>query len=194
MLRTRCQELNGITRAMLILMAGLPAAGKSAISAELSRRTGAVLLCKDTVRAALFPADRVDYSREQGDLCMEAIYRVAEYLFLRDPSEEVIIDGRTYTKRAQVDAASRLADGLGVTLVVLRCLVSDETARERLERQSKEGFHPASNRDFRLYRELKKKMEPLDRPHLEIWTDRLTLDQCVEHSLRYLNEVRSGAP
>ena len=61
---------------MLIAMAGLPGTGKSTLAAPLASDLG-VLLNKDDVQALLFPPPVLDYSREQDDLVMQAIYAAA---------------------------------------------------------------------------------------------------------------------
>src|SRR2546425_786694 len=60
---------------VLITMAGLPSSGKSTLAASLKRELGAVVLDKDRVRAALFPARVLDYSDTQDDIAMAAIYQ-----------------------------------------------------------------------------------------------------------------------
>ena len=62
---------------MLIAMAGLPGSGKSTAAAYLAERLGAVVLDKDRVRAALFPPPVLDYSAEQDEITMAALYRAA---------------------------------------------------------------------------------------------------------------------
>jgi adenylylsulfate kinase-like enzyme len=52
-----------------VLLAGLPATGKSTLARALAERLeGAAVLDKDRVRAALFPGDMVDYTTEQDEL------------------------------------------------------------------------------------------------------------------------------
>ena len=63
-----------------IIMAGLPGAGKSRLARGLAVRLGGVILDKDRVREALFPGRLTDYSSEQDDLCMRAIFSAAAYL------------------------------------------------------------------------------------------------------------------
>ncbi|HEY3787452.1 MAG TPA: AAA family ATPase, partial [Urbifossiella sp.] len=84
---------------MLIAMAGLPGTGKSTLAARLAEKLGGVVLCKDVVRARLFPV--VDYSREQDDRTMRAIYAEA-WRIIRMEKRPVIIDGRTFSKAYQV--------------------------------------------------------------------------------------------
>ena len=86
---------------MLIAMAGLPGTGKSTLAARLAAALGGVVLSKDTVRAALFPPPALDYSREQDDLTLAAIYAAARRI-LGTSNHPVIIDGRTFSQAYQI--------------------------------------------------------------------------------------------
>src|SRR6185437_10849965 len=83
---------------MIVAMAGLPGTGKSAIAARLAERLNGVVLSKDEFRARLFP--QVDYSREQDDAAMQAVYAAArEHLAV---GRAVILDGRTFSRSYQI--------------------------------------------------------------------------------------------
>ena len=79
---------------MLIVMAGLPATGKSALAGRLARELDAVVLNKDLVRAVLFPSPVLDSSTAQDDLCMTAIHQAATLILKTFPKQTVILDGR----------------------------------------------------------------------------------------------------
>lgn len=167
----------------MIALAGLPASGKSALGAELCKALDAVLLDKDRVRECLF-AGHVDYSRSQNDLCVNMMYEVAHYLLTRQASANVILDGRTYSRRYQIDALKSAADRAAVSLVIIECVCSEDTARQRLEQDR--GVHPAQDRDFELYLRSKAAAEPIEDPRLVIATDELDLSGAVERVLQYL--------
>jgi predicted kinase len=131
---------------VLIAMAGLPGTGKSTLARMLAKELGGVVLSKDEVRAALFPFPALDYSREQDDLCMEAISRATEYALRSNPCLTVIIDGRTFLRSYQVRDLLALAQSVGLRPYVIECVCEDEVARRRLEEDLKGGRHPAGNR------------------------------------------------
>jgi predicted kinase len=176
---------------MLIALAGLPATGKSALADRLAAALGGVVLNKDRVRAALFPPPALDYSAEQDDLCMTAIYRTAAYVLRTSPHLAVIIDGRTFSRAAQLHDLLALAESVGETLYLIECTCSEEVARERLERAAAVGEHPAGNRTFELYQAVKGAAEPLTLPRLVLDTGRTALEECVERCLAF---IRSGEP
>src|SRR5947209_4224497 len=97
---------------MLIAMAGLPGTGKSALAARLAARLGGVVLSKDVVRAAMFPPPALDYSREQDDLTLAAIYAAARRI-LGTSRHAVIIDGRTFSRAYQLRDLFAAAEQIG---------------------------------------------------------------------------------
>jgi predicted kinase len=56
---------------MLIAMAGLPGTGKSTLAHHLADACASIVLDKDSIRAALFPIDQVEYSTRQDDFCFK---------------------------------------------------------------------------------------------------------------------------
>ncbi len=89
---------------MIIAMAGLPGTGKSSLAAALATNLPAIVLNKDIVRAALFLPEEIEYSQRQDDLVVNILLQVAEFYFQKNPDRFIIIDGRTFSKKNQVDA------------------------------------------------------------------------------------------
>src|SRR5262245_43114768 len=117
---------------MLIAMAGLPGTGKSTIAARLEIALGAVVLSKDRVRAALFPPPALDYSRQQDDVCMKALYRAAECILKASPGQNVILDGRTFLRTYQIRDLLDVGAVVDQVPVIIECVSNDDTARHRL--------------------------------------------------------------
>jgi predicted kinase len=155
----------------LIALAGLPGTGKSTLAGELARRLGAPLLDKDRVRAALFAPEEIEYSREQDDLVMDCIHRAVEFHARRGRVPAVVLDGRTYSRRAQVDELRALAARLRTPLVLIECSAQPAVVRARLERDARAGEHLAGNRSFELHERLRAEAEPIDGPKLLLATD-----------------------
>lgn len=171
---------------MLIAMAGLPGSGKSTVAGRLAAELGAVVLNKDQVRAVLLPPPVLDYSTEQDDLCMAAIYQAAAHILKVSPQVGVIIDGRTFLRSGDLADLFRLATSRNETPRLIECVCGNEVARERLEQDLARGDHPAKNRTFALYLAVKARAEPIPVPHLVLDTGRMALEECVERSLAYL--------
>lgn len=170
---------------MIVVMAGLPGSGKSALAARIAVSLPARVLDKDTIRAALFPPDEIEYSSAQDDFCMHVMMDVAAFVLRRDPARHIIVDGRTFSRGYQLACWRSLAAELGVPIKVIECVISDETARARLERDVSEGRHVAANRDYAMYLAVKARAEPVQGPKLVIDTEQ-ELDACTCQALAYL--------
>jgi len=170
---------------MFVVMAGLPASGKSTIATILQERLDAVLLDKDSIRALLF-GQYTEYSREQDDLCMETVYSTADFLVRKHPQLAIILDGRTYSKAYQVDAVRGVAANAGTGLRFIECVCSELSAKDRLKKSVQQNSHPAADRDFALYLRSRAGAEPLPEPKLTINTDVLSLDDSIRLALDYL--------
>ena len=165
---------------MLILMAGLPGTGKSTLARELARRTQGCVLSKDEIRAALFPPETIEYSTQQDDFVMEIMLQTASYLLRQNPDRKIFLDGRTFSQRYQIDRVQQLASELRQPIRILECVCSQESARTRL--QAPNPSHPAQNRTFDLYLEVKSRFEPIIHPRTIISTDH-ELEQCIHQAL-----------
>src|ERR1700680_819681 len=99
---------------MLIAMAGLPGTGKSTLGRLLADACAAIVLDKDTIRATLFPMRMIEYSTRQDDFCMSIMFQVASYMIRSNPSLNVILDGRTFSRSYQIAALEQLARELAV--------------------------------------------------------------------------------
>jgi predicted kinase len=172
---------------MLIAMAGLPGTGKSTVAARLAVELDAVILDKDRLRPILFPAPVLDYSREEDDICMTALFRAAGYILKIFPTQSVVIDGRTFLRSYQVNELLAVIAPLAITPHFIECVCADEVARERLARDLARGGHPARNRTFELYQSLKAAAEPIAIPHFVLDTGARSLDKCVRRCLEYLS-------
>jgi predicted kinase len=168
---------------MLIAFAGLQATGKSTLARKLQETIKAILLDKDTVRDCLFN-EHVDYSAAQNDLCVNIIYQLCGYHLQKNPEAKLILDGRTYSKKYQVEALKQTATQLNTLLRIIECVCSEESSRQRLEQTA--GKHPAKDRDFSLYQKIKAAADPITEPRIVINTDELSLEESVAKILTYL--------
>ena len=166
-----------------VLMAGLPGTGKSTLAEEISQEVNGIVLSKDVVRAALFPGTLTDYTCEQDDLCFRMILKAAEYLAAHRQTELIFLDGRTFSRKEQIEQAIQAAERSGCGWKILQTTCPDDIAEARLIEDA--ARHPAANRTVAMYREAKARFEPITYPHLEIDTSQ-ALEGCSQRALGYL--------
>jgi hypothetical protein len=107
---------------------------------------------------------------------MRVMLKVAGYLFRKDPERKVFLDGRTFSRRYQLDRATGYAQAIGQPWRILECVSSDELTKNRLEN---DRTHLATNRDFNLYLQVKARFEEITMPKTMIDTSH-PLDVCVQ--------------
>jgi predicted kinase len=174
---------------MIVLMAGLPGTGKSRLARELALRTGGRVISKDEIRHALFAPDDIDYSARQDDFCVQIMLSTAGELLQADPTRIILLDGRTFSHSYQIENVVNAAASLHQGWRIIECVCSEDTARQRLERQAALGSHPAENRNSQLYLDVKSRFEAITLPKVVIDTEQ-PLPQCVELAAREV--VRSA--
>ena len=167
---------------MLLIMAGLPGTGKSTLARAIAERTGAHVLDKDHVRAALFPAELVEYSREQDDFVLRVMLKVAGWIVKRDPRRVVVLDGRPFSKKYQLDMVINFAEWTKTPWRIVECTCSEETARQRLQQAPD---HPAADRNFELYQGVKNEWEEIAQPKLSTNTE-LPIDENIGRVVAYI--------
>ncbi len=166
-------------------MAGLPGTGKSALARALAQRVEGVVLDKDFIRASIFPRRLIEYSTEQDDFVVELMLRVAEYLLRCEPERVVILDGRPFSKKYQVEAVVAFCRRVSTPWRIIECTCSEKVALRRLRTDAAGGRHVAENRNAELYREVKAQFQGIRRPTLVVRTA-LRLETCVEKVEEYL--------
>ncbi|NMA23645.1 MAG: ATP-binding protein [Spirochaetales bacterium] len=171
---------------MVILFAGLPGSGKSYFANQLVAYSPEyVIYNKDVVREFLFPKDLTDYTAEQNSLCIDIILQTIGYLHGQGVDKHFILDGRTFSKKDQVQQVTEYLEAQGIDYLFVEFVCSDETARRRIERAI--GIHEAKNRDYELYRALKESQDPLEVDHLTLHTDdEALLPERIDRFLSYL--------
>ena len=170
---------------MIVLMAGLPGTGKTTLAGALAARTGGRVLSKDEVRHAMFEPEEIEYNSRQDDFCLRLILETTGYLLERNPQRMIFLDGRPFSRRYQIENVLHAAASLQQPWRILECVCPEEVARQRLESDVAGGTHPAGNRGFSLYVEVKAQFEAITLPKTVIGTGQ-ALETCVETGMAAL--------
>jgi len=134
------------SRQALVLVGGLPGAGKSRLAAGLAAETGWALLRSDEVRRELLPSEGsrpVDAAHGAGRYAPEAVRAVYEDLVRRarrhlDEGEPVILDASWIDAARRAEAARAAAD-TGSELLELCCTCDDGVATARMDARHRGG-------------------------------------------------------
>jgi predicted kinase len=170
---------------MIVLMAGLPGSGKTAVARALASRTSGRVLSKDEVRHAIFLPDEIEYSSQQDDFCLQLMLEIAGYLWSRNPKRTIFLDGRPFSRRYQIENVLAAAASLHQPWRLLECICSDETAKRRLSGSKASSIHPAANRDYQLYLEVRARFETITHSKTVLDTDR-PLETSLQQALAAL--------
>lgn len=140
----------------LVVVCGVPGAGKTTVAELVADRVDADLLRTDVVRKELFDGP------EYGDGETEAVY---DELFDRaagklERGRAVVLDG-TFRRRAHRERAAELAEAHGLPLECVRVECDPEVARERVRDREDD----ASDAGVAVHERIREEFEPLAREH-----------------------------
>jgi len=175
---------------MIVLMAGLPGTGKSTLARELAARTSGRVLSKDDIRHAIFLPDEIEYSSRQDDFCMKQMLETAGFLLSRNRTRAIFLDGRPFSRRYQIENVLAAAAAMHQPWRILECVCSDVTAQRRLSSDVQADKHPARNRGYQLYLEVRGRFETITHAKTVIDTEQPT-ETCVQQALAALRAVES---
>jgi aminoglycoside phosphotransferase family enzyme/predicted kinase len=176
-------------RPCLLLIGGLPGAGKSTLARSLAELAGFTVLRTDVIRKELAAQQGKTgdalYSPEMTEQTYAECLRRSEDLLFH--GQRVIIDAsfrEEANRRRFLDAARRL----GVPAAFLVCLVSPDVARHRLLLRTND----ASDADWQIHELVRHNWEPASTPtrliQHEIPADRLPQDT-LDQALRFLQKL-----
>lgn len=155
-------------RPLVLLLAGLPGVGKTALDNELAPTLGGVILNRDDIRDRIFPAEDLDYSGPQNEVATATLLRVLAYLLTHRAPPVTLIDGKPFSRRAEIEAVKRCADQHGAALVVLHCLAPPGVVEDRLRRGLADPVNVRAQRDPAKASRIRNEFEAIEHDHIVV--------------------------
>jgi hypothetical protein len=161
---------------MLILLAGLPGTGKTTFAKKLAESRGAALISSDSIRSDLHLRGKYDEASKQ-EVFDEMLRRTYSKLSGR---RDVIVDS-TFRREQLRHQFFELAEG---QRIVTRILLLDADPAEVARRMQK--ARSSSEANLAVYQQMLNDFDLLREGHLQLRSDRLTLERMVQAANAYL--------
>lgn len=167
---------------VLVMLTGLPGTGKSHLARCLAEVLPFVIVESDRVRKTLFPD--AQYSGEESHWVHRTCHALMEKLLKK--GTRVIYDATNLHERHR-EQVYRLADEVGVKLIVVKVIVPEALVSARLHdrQEGKEEDEEASDADWRVYRRMARDMDPIRRNFVVVDTSK-DLDESITKLLRLI--------
>ena len=155
-----------VARPVLIVVCGLPGAGKSYFSRLLTEQVSLLVLESDSLRKVLFP--RPTYKSTESTQLFTAIHiLIAELL---EKGVPVLFDA-TNLVESHRQRLYHIAVRAGTKLVLIQLTAPPSVVRERLEgRAAGIDPHDHSDADWQVYLRMQSTVEPIVQKHLVVDT------------------------
>lgn len=177
----------------IILLVGVPGAGKTTLARMLAPRIGAVVLNRDEIRDAIFPEKYLDYSREQNQVGTDALYGVLGYLLDRPRPDFIVVDGKPFSRKSEIEHVRDLADRSRAGLLIFHCVAPSDVIAARLQEGLVDPRNVRAERHPEKAARIREEFDPIELPHVAIDTSApqtFILEECIREIER---RIRSRA-
>ncbi|MEZ5024271.1 MAG: AAA family ATPase, partial [Chitinophagales bacterium] len=168
---------------MLIIVMGLPGAGKTYFAKAFAEKIGALHTNSDTIRKTLF--EQPNYDAKDKAIVYNALFDfVTQGL---KAGKDVIIDA-TFSKKAYRQPYFDFADQHHVPCFVILMEADESVIKQRVQKK-----RPDSDADFEVYLKIKAEFEKLERDYLLLRSDTISLAEMLDKAEQYIQpEIKNG--
>lgn len=131
-----------VIRPFVVATMGLPGAGKSVVARAIEDQLGLRRVCRDQIRAAMFP--RCNYSYIEKRAAFRSLLLALDINCMMGVGS--VIDGMTFSRRSELDRVAELVAKHGIVTIPLLVECPVELARERVARDMATNRHLAGDR------------------------------------------------
>ena len=151
----------------LIVISGLPGTGKSYFSRRLVERHPCVIIESDVLRKTLFP--RPSYSAWESQHLFQALHILIEGLLSK--GFPLLLDATNLIEHHR-ERLYRIADRLGLKLIVVQVEAPVELVQQRLRDRVQGASQDKSDADWVVYQRMKPKAQRIRRNYFAVNTAR----------------------
>jgi len=166
------------TRAILLVVFGLPGTGKTTFARALAARLGMPHFNTDIIRTELGRKQQYDL-RDKSFIYARMLERAREEL---QKGKGVILDG-TFHREIFRNPFTELGRDLGIQVKWIELSAKAAIVRERVS-----GSRPYSEADYEVYLKIRKEFEPLKVEVLRLHSDTEDLPEMIEKTVEFLSE------
>lgn len=161
----------------IIMVIGLPGTGKTTFAESLAAALSAKHLNTDVIRDAMGKRGKYD-AVTKAAIYDELLHQTETEL---QGGKNVVVDGTFYRKQLR-EPYVQLAQRYGASIFWMEIKAAENIIRTRVSQR-----RAYSEADFTIYLKIKSQYEPLEAPHLELWSDQLELATMIERAINYIN-------
>ncbi len=184
--------MSGNLSPLVLLLAGLPGVGKTRLAERLVPGLDGVILNRDEIRDHIFPPMTLDYSAAQNKVATDAMLSVLDYLLEHARLPAIVLDGKPFSRRSEVDAVAGIVRRHHASLLVLHCIAPPDVVDARLRRDLSDPRNRRAQRDPAKATRIRTEFEPIAAPHIVIDTSTGSPDELARRALAAIKEFRAA--